>query len=332
MMTDQQQQKNSFNGNTFISLSCPKPDKLTKVKRTTTINLSDTKSTQIMPHLLFSSDMMCVQHLAYLTDKTDEIELNKLDVILNAHSCLEVHCYFLLNGLDHILTWPSWFHTALHDSMHQCGLRLVKQTDHVYYFEMEKAFITPPLSYLMDQQVPYGTLERIDLIIDWNTTKPKEFQTIWKRELFQVDLLIRYMQEALYQLIIRKTCYQYPLIFSNHYVKKLSNMMSYLPPIAHALQKIYTTSKSTMSVNNHDFTMTFMDKLQTIKRNTEVMKPIEKDEMTTDLILGMYHAIRTVHKVKACPTQKVVIDPPNAMCTVARLWSTTACTSSLRET
>ncbi|OBZ85491.1 hypothetical protein A0J61_06463 [Choanephora cucurbitarum] len=311
--------------------------KQTKAKRISTVNIADTKSINIMPHVLFSCDMMCIQHLNYVhwLEKEDDMELEKLDIILNPHSCLEIHCHFLLNGLHHVLTYPSWFHMALNYTMHQCGLSLLRQADNIYHYEMKKAFMTPPLSYLMDQQVPYGSLDRIDLVFDWTTNKPKEFQTVWKRERLSSDLFVRYMQDALYQLVIRKTCYQYPLIFSNHYVKKLSSIMSYLPHIAHSFQKIYTTSKSTMSVNNHDFAHTLGDKLKTIKMNTDVMNPYneeEEEKITTHLVLGMYHTIKTAHKMRTCPTQKVVIDPPNAMCTVAKLWSTTACTSSLAHT
>jgi hypothetical protein len=78
--------------------------------------------------------------------------------------------------------------------------------------------------------------------------------------------------------------------------------MAYLPYISQSLQKMYTTSKATMSISNHEFSESIMDSIKTIQQNTRVMNPEEiSDEltpqaMTTAITLGMYHSVKNANK------------------------------------
>ncbi|KAI8054976.1 uncharacterized protein B0P05DRAFT_291580 [Gilbertella persicaria] len=255
----------------------------------------------MMPHLAFTCDVTCIQHLSYtLADQYELIELDKLDVILNTR-LLEIRCIFMLNGLDHLLDSPAWIQQPLNEVMSKCGLSLFNtDSPHIFYYEMKTAFITTPLSYVLDQQAPHGILERFDIIFDYSTNKPKEFQAVWNRKI-QTDFMIKYVYDGLNTILVKKTCCAYPFIFSHAYVKKLSNIMSFLPLIAQSLQKSYLTSKATMSVDNHAFSQGFLEKLKTIQTNTAIMNPstdqdIQEDNISTYLTLGMYHAIKMAHK------------------------------------
>jgi hypothetical protein len=205
-----------------------------------------------------------------------------------------------------------------------CGFAPSTQDDNQEFFRytIKKAFVTTPLSYLLiDQSVSYGVLYRLDLIFNWSTVnKSKEFQSIWKRTLLQDPQMKIYMAYLLQTILFRKTCHLYPLIFSNTYVKRLSQTVAYIPHIAHSLQKVLTTSKATMSVDNHAFSERFEQELKVMKKNTQIM--IQKNESVRDtLTLGMYHSVKQSQQLKPPQNTQNAPDPPNALWAVSLLWS-----------
>lgn len=88
-----------------------------------------------------------------------------------------------------------------------------------FQFAVQKAFITTPMSYLLEKQAPHGVLEKFTLHLDWCTAKgSKEFQLVWKRG-FQREAITRYAEDALFEVLVRRVFHHYPLIFSNYHVR-----------------------------------------------------------------------------------------------------------------
>lgn len=191
----------------------------------------------------------------------------------------------------------------------------------LFSYTIKKAFVTTPLSYLLvDQSASHAVLDRLDLIFNWPMlNKCKEFQSAWKRKLLHHSQMNAYMTHLI-ETILRKTCYLYPLIFNNAYVKRLSQTVAYVPHIAHSLQKVLTTSKATMSVDNHAFSQDFEQKLKVIEKNTQVMVQ-QHDSVRDTLTLGMYYSVRHATQPKGPPSAQTITGPPNALCTISLLWS-----------
>lgn len=88
-----------------------------------------------------------------------------------------------------------------------------------FQFAVQKAFMTTPISYLLEKQAPHGVLEKFTLHLDWCTSKgSKEFQLVWKRG-FQREAITRYAEDALFEVLVRRVFHHYPLIFSNYHVR-----------------------------------------------------------------------------------------------------------------
>ncbi|KAI8992005.1 hypothetical protein BDF20DRAFT_847712 [Mycotypha africana] len=175
-----------------------------------------------------------------------------------------------MNGLNNILEYPDWITDNLAKLMENCGFSLVEKNSsdveqhlqQTSIFKIGKAFVTTPLSYILDRQAPHAVLNKLEIVFDFGSNgQSKEFVTNWKRK-FHVDTISEYMEYALNLILLKKTFYMYPLIFSSFYAKKLSQTSAYLPHIAQSLQKIYITSKSTMSVSNHEFSESMLQKLK----------------------------------------------------------------------
>ncbi|CEP12453.1 hypothetical protein [Parasitella parasitica] len=349
--------------NTFIPTP-PKEfsrSKISSVHSTKQVELSipETKSNAVLS-TPFSCDATCTHystyHLQIRQESYRQFDLDKLDVVLNPTGVLDVQCILLLNNLKDKLDYPSWLQVVLDKVMQKCRFKPKPTTtwasaaeSGTYYYQIEKAFVTTPISYVLDKQAPYGTLDKLEVVFNFTSPKLKEFQANWKRKL-TLDIMSNYLEEALTTLLIKKTCHLYPLIFSSTYAKKLTQNLSYLPHIAQSLQKIYITSRSTMSITNHAFSESIEQKLDTIKRNVEIMAPYKNDQedttaanadvtkdrlqelarndtITDYLTLGMYYSLRNDNKLPKTTKNGPTFDPPNALCSIARLWSITCSTS-----
>ncbi|GAN08081.1 hypothetical protein MAM1_0188c07588 [Mucor ambiguus] len=341
--------------NTFI----PTPSKeliksnIANIKSVKQVNvsISESKSTNIIA-TAFSCEATCLHQLTYKLQHRDEdyrqFDLDKLDVVLNPSGVLKIQCTILLNGLEGSLDYPSWLQVIFDNVMQKCRFKPAnKQNEEkgLYHYQVEKAFVTTPISYVLDKQAPYGTLDTLEVLLDFSSPKTKEFHANWKRKL-TLDIMSDYMEEVLIMLLIKKTCHLYPLIFSSAYAKRLTQSLPYLPHIARSLQQIYVTSRSTMSVTNHAFSESIEQKMDMIQKNVDIMHPFKMDEEPTStatedkikaitqndtiseqLTLGMYYSLRNDSKAKP-NAHTTYIDPPNALCSIARLWSVTCSTSN----
>ncbi|KAL9549254.1 hypothetical protein MBANPS3_005293 [Mucor bainieri] len=343
--------------NTFV----PTPSKnvvksnIANIKSVKQVNVSvpESKSMNIMT-TAFSCEATCLHHLTYKLQHRDEdyrqFDLDKLDIVLNPSGILNIQCTLLLNGLEGSLDYPSWLHVIFDNVMQKCRFKSASKQNGEnghYRYQVEKAFVTTPISYVLDKQAPYGTLDTVEVLLDFSSPKTKEFHANWKRKL-TLDIMSEYMEEVLTMLLIKKTCHLYPLIFSSAYAKRLTQSLSYLPHIARSLQQIYVTSRSTMSVTNHSFSESIEQKMDMIQKNVDIMRPFKTEEEPTSsatedkmkaitqndtiseqLTLGMYYSLRNDSKAKPKPNLGTTgIDPPNALCSIARLWSVTCSTGS----
>ncbi|KAI8638593.1 hypothetical protein BD408DRAFT_16490 [Parasitella parasitica] len=356
--------------NTFIPTP-PKEfsrSKISSIHSTKQVDLSipESKSSALLS-TPFSCDATCTHYSTYHLQNRQEsyrqFDLDKLDVVLNPSGVLNVQCILLLNNLKDKLDHPPWFQIILDKVMQKCRFKCKPSTltctlatteNGIYYYQIEKAFVTTPLSYVLDKQAPYGTLDKLEVVFNFTSPKLKEFQANWKRKL-TLDIITNYLEEALTTLLIKKTCHLYPLIFSSTYAKKLTQNLSYLPHIAQSLQKIYIASRSTMSVTNHAFSESIEQKLDTIKKNVEIMAPFKSDQedatvanadaeqdklqelahsdtVTDYLILGMYYSLRNDNRPPKTTKNAPSFDPPNALCSIARLWSVTCSTGNNDDT
>ncbi|KAL0141463.1 hypothetical protein V8B55DRAFT_1489490 [Mucor lusitanicus] len=341
--------------NTFV----PTPSKeliksnTSNIKSAKQVNASmpESKSMNIMT-TAFSCEATCLHHLTYKLQNRDEdyrqFDLDKLDIVLNPSGVLKIQCTLLLNGLEGSLDYPSWFQVIFDNVMQKCRFKSAnKQNEEKghYRYQVEKAFVTTPISYVLDRQAPYGTLDTLEVLLDFSSPKTKEFHANWKRKL-TLETMSEYLEDVLTMLLIKKTCHLYPLIFSSAYAKRLTQSLSYLPHIAKSLQQIYVTSRSTMSVTNHAFSESIEQKMDIIQKNVGIMRPFKTDEEPTaastedkvkaitkndtiseQLTLGMYYSLRNDSKAKP-NTNATAIDPPNALCSIARLWSVTCSTGT----
>ncbi|KAL7328718.1 hypothetical protein PS15p_206947 [Mucor circinelloides] len=341
--------------NTFIPTPSKKPikSKIVSIKSVKQVNVSipETKSIHVLP-TVFSCEAACINHLEYKLQNRDEsyrqFDLDKLDIVLNPTGVLKMQCTFLLNGLEGSLDHPSWFHVILNKVMQKCRFKPSSKPSEEkgqYCYQVEKAFVTTPISYVLDKQAPYGTLDTVEVLLSFSSPKLKEFQSNWKRKL-TLEIMSDYLEDVLTSLLIKKTCHLYPLIFSSAYAKRLTQSLSYLPHIAKSLQQIYVTSRSTMSVTNHAFSESIERKLDMIHKNVNIMRPFKMEEEPTtataqdqikaitqndtiseQLTLGMYYSLRNDSKAARPNAHTTAIDPPNALCSIARLWSMTCSTS-----
>lgn len=87
-----------------------------------------------------------------------------------------------------------------------------------FHYQVQKAFVTTPLSYLLQLQAPHGVLDKLYIHLDWTTTHSKSFQTAWNLESNQ-EFMSRYVEEILVTLLGKRTFISYPLIFSDIFVK-----------------------------------------------------------------------------------------------------------------
>jgi hypothetical protein len=86
-------------------------------------------------------------------------------------------------------------------------------------FGVQKAFVTTPLSYLLEKQAPHGVLDTIRLHLDWQLFgNSKQFLSNWK-DGYEKQVFVDYVKEALFETLMRRVFHYYPLIFSNFQVK-----------------------------------------------------------------------------------------------------------------
>ncbi|KAG2194624.1 hypothetical protein INT46_000086 [Mucor plumbeus] len=349
-----------FTANTFIPTPSKEQTKsnINIIKATKQVNISipGSRNANILP-TLFSCEATCIHYLTYKLQNEQQnykqFDLDKLDVVLNSTGVLDIKCIFLLNGLKDSLEYPSWLQLILNAVMRKCGFKpsdksSPNEENTLYCFEVKKAFVTTPISYVLDKQAPHGTLDTFEVVFNITSSRLKEFQANWKKRL-TLEIMSDYLEEALTEVLIKRTCYLYPLIFNSTYAKKLTQSLSYLPQIAQSLQKIYITSRSTMSVTNHAFSESIEQKMDIIKKNVDIMRPYKPNQEATSaatntpqnrlkaitqndsiseyLILGMYYSLKTANKPAKTSLSVSTFDPPNALCSIARLWSITCSTS-----
>lgn len=89
-------------------------------------------------------------------------------------------------------------------------------TQNVFKYQIKKAFVTTPISYLLQVQAPYGTLDKLYIHIDWSTTTSKHFQLNWS---IRQKELSQYVEHLFESILMRKTFHVFPLIFSDAFVK-----------------------------------------------------------------------------------------------------------------
>lgn len=284
----------------------------------------------------FSCEATCLHHLTYKLQHQDEdyrqFDVDKLDIVLGPSGALDIRCTLLLNGLEGSLDYPSWFQAIFNNAMQKCRFKPANKENEekgLYRYQVEKAFVTTPISYVLDTQAPYGTLDTLEVLLDFSSPKAKEFHANWKRKL-TFESMSDYMEDVLTMLLIKKTCHLYPLIFSSAYAKRLTQSLSYLPHIARSLQQIYVTSRSTMSVTNHAFSESIEQKLDIIQKNVAIMRPLktnkeltvtkdrikpitQNDAISEHLTLGMYYSLRNDSKAAKPNAHATTIDPPNAL-------------------
>ncbi|KAG2234290.1 hypothetical protein INT48_002880 [Thamnidium elegans] len=247
-------------------------------------------------------------------------DLEKLDVVLGTNSVLPIEVKCTLNGLN-VLEYSTWISDPLDSVMSKVNFTriLLSTTQDVFQYQIKKAFVTTPISYLLQVQAPYGTLDKLYIHIDWSTTTSKQFQLNW---LNNHKVLSQYVEQLLVSILVRKTFNIFPLIFNDTFVKKVIPIASYLPRIAQSLQKIIKTSKDT---SHDDFNDKLLENIEMIKNNTQIMKPVftSKDDLVTNLTLGMYY---TVSKRTHMPTNISLLSnknqsSPNALNAVTKIWS-----------
>ncbi|GAA5814601.1 hypothetical protein MFLAVUS_008100 [Mucor flavus] len=272
---------------------------------------------------MFSCKASCVQFISYGIVSTIDyksFDLEKLDVVLGSHSVLPIEIECTLNGLN-VLEYPTWISDPLDLVMSKVNFTRIpsSMTQNVFKYQIKKAFVTTPISYLLQVQAPYGTLDKLYIHIDWSTTASKQFQLNWS---INRKELSRYVEQLFESILMRKTFHVFPLIFSDAFVKRVVPIASYLPRIAHSLQKIIKTSKDT---SHNDFNDKLFESLDMIKNNTHIMKPVftPKDDLVTNLTLGMYH---TVSKTTNTPNRISLLSnrnksSPNALNAVTKIWS-----------
>ncbi|KAK4518604.1 uncharacterized protein ATC70_008823 [Mucor velutinosus] len=323
----------------------------TKSVKHVNVSIPESKSTNIMT-TVFSCEATCLHHLTYRLQNRHkdyrQFELDKLDIVLSPSGVLNIQFTLLLNGLEDSLDYPSWFQVIFDNVMQKCRFKPAnKQNEEkgLYRYQVEKSFVTTPISYVLDKQASYGTLDTLEFLLDFTSPKAKEFHANWKRKL-TLEIMSDYMEDVLTMLLIKKTCHLYPLIFSSAYAKRLTQSLSYLPHIAKSLQQIYVTSRSTMSVTNHAFSESIEQKMDMIQKNVDIMCPFkinekpastatedkikaitQNDSISEQLTLGMYYSLRNDSKAKP-NAHTTAIDPPNALCSIARLWSVTCSTGN----
>ncbi|KAI8085584.1 hypothetical protein BDF21DRAFT_415534, partial [Thamnidium elegans] len=195
---------------------------------------------------IFSCKVSCVQYMSYRILSTIDyksFDLEKLDVVLGTNSVLPIEVKCTLNGLN-VLEYSTWISDPLDSVMSKVNFTriLLSTTQDVFQYQIKKAFVTTPISYLLQVQAPYGTLDKLYIHIDWSTTTSKQFQLNW---LNNHKVLSQYVEQLLVSILVRKTFNIFPLIFNDTFVKKVIPIASYLPRIAQSLQKIIKTSKDT---------------------------------------------------------------------------------------
>lgn len=94
-----------------------------------------------------------------------------------------------------------------------------QQENQCYQLGVQKAFVTTPLSYLLEKKAPHGVLNKINIHLDFQITEnSKDFLSNWKDK-YEKDGFINYVEEALFEVLLRRVFHHYPLIFSSVQVK-----------------------------------------------------------------------------------------------------------------
>jgi hypothetical protein len=100
---------------------------------------------------------------------------------------------------------------------------LAGQQKGTFRYIIQKAFVTTPLSYLLEKQAPHGILEKLYISLDWSTANSKEFQLAWTDQKssngFKRESMTKYIEDTLLELITRRVFCSYPLVFSVNFVK-----------------------------------------------------------------------------------------------------------------
>jgi hypothetical protein len=89
----------------------------------------------------------------------------------------------------------------------------------IFRYVIQRAFVTTPLSYLLEKQAPHGVLEKLYVSLNWTTDNSNEFQSSWKR--FKKESISNYVEDVIIELVSRRIFCFYPLIFSTTFVKVL---------------------------------------------------------------------------------------------------------------
>lgn len=170
---------------------------------------------------VFSCRATCHQYNSYKMLSLTEYELfdlDKLDIVLNSNSILPIRITCTLNGLD-TLKYPLWIGSSLDEVMGYPEFKNIQSSKQdLFQYEIQKAFATTPLSYLLQKHAPHGVLEKLHVHLDWITTDSVMFQSAWNHNLKR-ELISSYVQDVFIEILIKRTFRFYPLIFSSFYVK-----------------------------------------------------------------------------------------------------------------
>ncbi|KAI9342151.1 hypothetical protein BD770DRAFT_398779 [Pilaira anomala] len=274
----------------------------------------------------FSCKSTCDQFISYQvlsTTKYKSFDLEKLDVVLNSNSILPIQVECTLNGL-HVLQYPTWISDTLHLVMSNVKFKNISSSskeEGLFHYQVQKAFVTTPLSYLLQLQAPHGVLDKLYIHLDWTTTNSKSFQTAWNLESDR-EFMSRYVEEILVTLLGKRTFISYPLVFSDIFVKRSVPIISYLPRIAQSIQKMIKASKDTCPES--EFNERLSKQVKTIEKNTQIMRPMytTEDDTVTNLTLGMYY---TATRKSNIPTSNSLfnkeLSSPNSLNAVTKIWS-----------
>ncbi|KAI8890061.1 hypothetical protein K501DRAFT_266433 [Backusella circina FSU 941] len=268
--------------------------------------------------------MNCIQHVEYHLNTGQAFhshQLELLDIILNSNNAL---------------AYPLWFKECLVNCMEKYGFRLYEtlsvanQQQGVYQFNIQRAFVNSPLSYILGSDAPHGVLQKMELVFNWTTANilfiylyllnSGEFQLDWNSTIS--DEFAKLLDSKLCKTIFPR----YPLIFSSLYVTRLTGAIAFLPHVSTCLRKIVDISKVYSDTNFHQ---TVNQIIKTASHRTSIMHPsIHKASTSTELLIGLYHSVKMDNEKK---TKTMGQKPPDAISSVSRIWSVSCSTSTSLE-
>ncbi|KAI8376124.1 uncharacterized protein BYT42DRAFT_573497 [Radiomyces spectabilis] len=225
-----------------------------------------------------------------------------------------------INGLECEI--HDWMTVSLIQTMQYCGFKLKNmchsQTDREcqsLIFYVPKAFITTPLSYLLERSVPQGRLKRLHIYLDWETKNLQPLRSLME---YPNEELIQYVDNGFSIILCQRMSQMYPLIFSKLYVQRLATSTKYIPTMARSLQRIADIAKTKSAT---DFYADTREMIDAIASRTRMLKP-EEDPANPDFfsntVIGLYCATKNMSTLRQCAKveqkKKPQTHPPEMVC------------------